>query len=171
MVLQATELGIASCIISRGSETFLSAEGQKLLKKWEIPENYSAVCFVILGYIDGEQPHTKPRKAGRVRIIEQVIIWTLKLVKCRNNWHIHHADKGGGQILICVSGRGWYQEWGKEAQTLHPGDTVNIPAGVKHWHGAAADSWFSHLAVEVPGENCSNEWLEAVDDKMYSKLK
>ena len=70
MVLQATELGIASCIISRGSETFLSAEGQKLLKKWEIPENYSAVCFVILGYIDGEQPHTKPRKAGRVRIIE-----------------------------------------------------------------------------------------------------
>lgn len=70
MILQATELGIASCIISRGSETFLSAEGQKLLKKWEIPENYSAVCFVILGYIDGEQPHTKPRKAGRVRIIE-----------------------------------------------------------------------------------------------------
>lgn len=70
MVLQATELGIASCIISRGSETFLSAEGQKLLKQWEIPENYSAICFVILGYIDGEQPHTKPRKAGKVKIIE-----------------------------------------------------------------------------------------------------
>ena len=103
---------------------------------------------------------------------EQVGIYNITFEpKCRNNWHIHHADKGGGQILICVSGRGWYQEWGKEAQTLHPGDTVNILAGVKHWHGAAADSWFSHLAVEVPGENCSNEWLEAVDDKMYSKLK
>ena len=67
-------------------------------------------------------------------------------------------------------GRGWYQEWGKEAQALHPGDVVNIPAGVKHWHGAAADSWFSHLAIEVPGENCSNEWLEAVSDEAYSKL-
>ena len=75
---------------------------------------------------------------------------------CRNNWHVHHADKGGGQILICVAGRGWYQGWGKEAQELHPGDVVNIPVGVKHWHGAAADSWFSHLAIEVPGENGSN---------------
>jgi len=90
---------------------------------------------------------------------------------CRNNWHIHHADKGGGQILVCVAGCGWYQEWGKEAQPLHPGDVVNIPVGVKHWHGAAADSWFSHLAIEVPGENGSNEWLEAMDDAAYSKLK
>lgn len=90
---------------------------------------------------------------------------------CRNNWHIHHADKGGGQILICVAGRGYYQEEGKEAQELRPGDVVNIPVGVKHWHGAAKDSWFSHLAVEVPGENGSNEWLEAVDDKTYSSLK
>ena len=89
---------------------------------------------------------------------------------CRNNWHIHHSEKGGGQILLCVAGRGWYQEWGKEAQALHPGDVVNIPAGVKHWHGAAADSWFSHLAIEVPGENCSNEWLEAVSDEVYNKL-
>ena len=89
---------------------------------------------------------------------------------CRNNWHIHHADKGGGQILVCVAGRGWYQEWGKEPQALHPGDVVNIPVGVKHWHGAAADSWFSHLAIEVPGENGSNEWLEAVDDTQYGKL-
>lgn len=70
MVLQATELGIASCIISRGEETFLSSGGQKLLMEWCIPENYSAICFVILGYIDGEQPHSKPRKQGRVRIIE-----------------------------------------------------------------------------------------------------
>lgn len=90
--------------------------------------------------------------------------------RCRNNWHIHHATKGGGQILICVAGRGWYQEWGKPAQQLNPGDVVNIPAEVKHWHGAAADSWFAHLAVEVSGENASNEWLEAVDDQQYDKL-
>lgn len=90
---------------------------------------------------------------------------------CRNNWHVHHADKGGGQILVCVAGRGYYQEWGKPAQELHPGDAVNIPVGVKHWHGAAPDSWFSHLAVEVPGENGSNEWLEPVTDEVYSKLK
>ncbi len=90
---------------------------------------------------------------------------------CRNNWHIHHAKQGGGQILVCVAGRGYYQEEGKPAQELHPGDVVNIPAGVKHWHGAAPDSWFSHLAVEVPGEDCSNEWLEPVTDEVYSKLK
>lgn len=90
---------------------------------------------------------------------------------CRNNWHIHHADKGGGQILICVAGRGYYQEEGKEEQELLPGDVVNIPVGVKHWHGAANDSWFSHLAVEVPGENTSNEWLEPVPDELYSLLK
>lgn len=89
---------------------------------------------------------------------------------CRNNWHIHKASKGGGQILICVAGTGWYQEWGKPARKLLPGDVVNIPAGVKHWHGAAADSWFAHLAVEVGGENCSNEWLEPVDDAQYSAL-
>ena len=90
---------------------------------------------------------------------------------CRNNWHVHHAAQGGGQILICVAGRGYYQEDGKPAQKLHPGDVVNIPAGVKHWHGAAPDSWFSHLAVEVPGTNTSNEWLEPVTDEVYSKLK
>lgn len=92
-------------------------------------------------------------------------------VYCRNNWHIHHAKSGGGQILICISGRGYYQEWGKEAQELHPGDVVNIPVGVKHWHGAACDSWFSHLALEVPAVEGSNEWLEAVDEETYSKLK
>lgn len=86
---------------------------------------------------------------------------------CRNNWHIHHADQGGGQILICVAGRGWYQEEGKPAQLMLPGDVVNIPAGVKHWHGAAADSWFSHLAVEVPGVNGHSEWLEPVSDRQY----
>lgn len=89
---------------------------------------------------------------------------------CRNNWHIHHADKGGGQILVCVAGEGYYQEWGKKAQKLCPGDVVNIPAGVKHWHGAAPDRWFSHLAIEVPGENGSNEWLETVDDTQYNEI-
>ena len=89
---------------------------------------------------------------------------------CRNNWHIHHAAKGGGQILLCVAGQGWYQEWGKPAQALQPGDVVNIPTGVKHWHGAAKDSWFSHLALEVPGESCKNEWLEAVTDADYNQL-
>ena len=88
---------------------------------------------------------------------------------CRNNWHIHHAQSGGGQILISVAGRGFYQEAGKPAQELHPGDVVNIPAGVKHWHGAAPDSWFSHLAVEVPGTETTNEWLEAVNDAEYAK--
>ena len=81
---------------------------------------------------------------------------------CRNNWHIHHADQGGGQILIGVAGRGFYQEWGKEPVEILPGDVINIPTGVKHWHGAAPDSWFSHLAVEVPGVNSSTEWLEPV---------
>ncbi|MCR4943727.1 MAG: carboxymuconolactone decarboxylase family protein [Clostridium sp.] len=90
---------------------------------------------------------------------------------CRNNWHIHHADKGGGQILVCVSGRGYYQEWGKEPVLMTPGDVINIPVGVKHWHGAAPDSWFSHLAIEVPGENTSNEWLEEVDDNQYKNIK
>lgn len=90
--------------------------------------------------------------------------------KCRNNWHIHHADKNGGQILIVTAGEGWYQEWGKPALKLKPGDVVNIPAGVKHWHGAAANSWFQHLALEVPGENCKTEWCDPVSDEEYNKL-
>lgn len=89
---------------------------------------------------------------------------------CRNNWHIHHAKAGGGQLLLCVDGEGWYQEEGKQAQSLKPGDVVTIPAGVKHWHGAKADSWFSHLAVECPGEETSNEWLEAVAEDAYQAL-
>lgn len=89
---------------------------------------------------------------------------------CRNNWHIHHAKSGGGQILICTAGSGWYQEEGKEAISLTPGMVITIPANVKHWHGAKNDSWFSHLAVEVPGENTSNEWCEAVTDEEYDRL-
>ena len=103
--------------------------------------------------------------------LEQVPVFNVTFEPgCRNNWHIHHASEGGGQMLICVSGCGWYQEWGKDPVELHPGDVVNIPAGVKHWHGAAADSWFQHLAIEVPGKNAKAEWLEPVDDEQYSKL-
>ena len=89
---------------------------------------------------------------------------------CRNNWHIHHATKGGGQMLIGVAGRGWYQEWGKPAQAILPGTVIHIPAGMKHWHGAADDSWFAHLAIEIAGENASNEWLEPVSDIDYTKV-
>ena len=89
---------------------------------------------------------------------------------CRNHWHIHHARSGGGQILLVTAGRGYYQEWGKPARELHPGDVVNIPPEVKHWHGAAPHSAFQHLAVEVPGEDTSNEWCEAVDEAEYQKL-
>lgn len=89
---------------------------------------------------------------------------------CRNNWHIHHAEEGGGQVLLVTDGRGWYQEWGKEARALKPGDCVTIPANVKHWHGAAKDSWMSHVAFEVCGTGMSNEWCEPVSDEEYLKL-
>ena len=89
---------------------------------------------------------------------------------CRNHWHIHHASKGGGQILICTAGEGWYQEEGKPAQSLTPGTVVVISAETKHWHGAKKDSWVSHISLEVPGENTSNEWLEPVDADAYEAL-
>ena len=90
---------------------------------------------------------------------------------CRNNWHVHHADKGGGQILLCIAGHGYYQEWGKEPVEMNPGDCINIEVGIKHWHGAVPDSWFSHLAIEVPGENLLNEWLEEVDETQYESAQ
>ena len=89
---------------------------------------------------------------------------------CRNNWHIHKASKGGGQMLVGVAGRGWYQEEGKPAQEILPGTVIHSPANDKHWHGAARDSWFAHLAFEVPGENTENVWLEPVSDAEYEKL-
>lgn len=89
---------------------------------------------------------------------------------CRNSWHIHHAQAGGGQILVCTGGRGYCQFEGEPAVEMHPGDCVNIPAGVRHWHGAAPDSWFSHLAVEVPGEDARSEWLDPVSDEDYAAL-
>lgn len=103
---------------------------------------------------------------------QQVVIGNVTFKPgCRNNWHIHHAKKGGGQILLVTAGRGYYQEWGKEPRELHPGDVVNIPPEVKHWHGAAPDCWFSHIAIEVPGEETSNQWCEPVSDEEYDKLK
>lgn len=90
---------------------------------------------------------------------------------CRNNWHIHHAKSGGGQLLICTAGEGWYQEEGKNAVELKEGTVITIPPEVKHWHGAKKDSWFSHIAVEVPGEETSNEWCEKVSDEEYNKLE
>lgn len=91
-------------------------------------------------------------------------------VLCSNNWHIHHAKSGGGQLLICTAGEGWYQEEGKDAVSLCEGSVIMIPANVKHWHGAKKNSWFSHIAVEVPGEDCTNEWCEPVSDDEYDVL-
>lgn len=90
---------------------------------------------------------------------------------CRNNWHIHHAEQGGGQILICTAGEGWYQEQGKAPVSLTEGTVIAIPANVKHWHGAKKDSWFSHIAFEVPGMQTANEWLEPVTDAEYNALE
>ena len=104
--------------------------------------------------------------------VEPVVIGNVTFEPgCRNNWHIYHAKSGGGQILLCTAGRGYYQEWGKEPRELNPGDVVNIPAEVKHWHGAAPDSWFSHVAVEVPGTETKNEWCEPVSNEDYRRLK
>ena len=103
--------------------------------------------------------------------LKQVVVGNVTFEPgCRNHWHIHHAKKGGGQMLLVTAGRGYYQEWGKPAQELKPGDVVNIPAEVKHWHGAAKDAWFQHIAIEVPGEEASTEWCEAVADADYEKL-
>ena len=89
---------------------------------------------------------------------------------CRNIWHVHKASEDGGQILICIAGEGWYQEEGKDPVSLTSGSVITIPPNVKHWHGAKADSWFSHIAVEVPGKNAENEWLEEVSDEYYNSL-
>jgi quercetin dioxygenase-like cupin family protein len=103
---------------------------------------------------------------------EQVPVYNVTFEPgCRNNWHIHHAKSGGGQMLICIGGRGYYREWGKEPVEMTEGSVVNIPAGVKHWHGASPGSWFAHLAIEVQGEDTSTEWCEPVSDEEYNKLK
>lgn len=103
--------------------------------------------------------------------LKQVVVGNVTFEPaCRNHWHIHHASQGGGQMLLVTAGRGWYQEWGKPAQALHAGDVVHIPANVKHWHGAAKDSAFQHLAIEVDGTDTSTEWCEAVAEVDYDAL-
>ena len=136
-------------------------------------EKYAKTIFFPIG-----EPNTAYEKyfIGRSYIApvstKQVKIYNVTFEpKCRNNWHIHHSKTGGGQMLVVVGGNGYYQEWGKEAIKLKSGDVVNIPANVKHWHGATKDSWFSHLAIEVDGTETSNEWLEPVSDIEYNKLK
>lgn len=124
------------------------------------PNTAYAKYFVGNSYLN---PLTDPRKSVYMANV------TFE-PKCRNNWHIHHAASGGGQILLCTDGRGWYQEAGKQARELHPGDVITIPAEVKHWHGAAKDSWFSHIAVECLGENTKTEWCGAVSDEEYDAL-
>lgn len=147
------------------AETKVAADAKTVPgKDWSVfpvgkPNDAYAKYFVGKSYLD--MISTEQVGAGNVTFEPA----------CRNNWHIHHAKKGGGQILIATAGRGYYQEWGKPAVELKPGDVVNIPAGVKHWHGAAPDSWFQHLAIEVPGEGTSNEWLEPVSDEEYARLK
>ena len=108
------------------------------------------------------QSYVKPLATGEVSAVNVTFE-----PGCRNNWHIHH---GSGQLLLCTAGHGWYQEEGKPARRLGPGDVVNIPANVKHWHGAVADEWFSHVAISVPSANASTDWLEAVSDENYLKL-
>lgn len=102
---------------------------------------------------------------------EQIVIGNVAFEpRCRNNWHIHHAKTGGGQMLIVTTGEGYYQEWGQPIQKLNPGDVVHIPANVKHWHGAQPNSWFQHLALEVPGTECRTEWCEPISEDDYNDL-
>lgn len=135
-------------------------EGAKNLSVFPVGEKNDAFAKYFIG-----QSYLAPVSTSQVPVYNVTFE-----PACRNNWHIHHAKKGGGQMLICVAGRGWYQEYGKEPRELHPGDVVNIPAEVKHWHGAAKDTWFQHLAVEVPGEETGTEWCEPVGDEEYNIL-
>lgn len=128
--------------------------------------------FDIGGTNDAFAKYFKGQSYLNMLSVEQVSIGNVTFEpKCHNNWHIHRADEGGGQILLVTAGKGWYQEYGKEPRLLKAGDVVNIPANVKHWHGAARDSWFQHLAVEVPAVNGRTEWCEEVSDEQYGKLE
>ena len=126
------------------------------------------MCFPIGQPNDGYaqyfsgQSYLAPISTGQIPIFNVTFA-----PSCRNNWHIHRAAQGGGQILLCVAGQGYYQEWGKSAQKLLPGDCVNIPAGVKHWHGAGPEGWFSHLAIEAPGQDTGTLWQEPVSLQDY----
>ena len=132
-------------------------------------ENLSA--FPVGGKNDAFAKYFTGQSYLNMLSTEQVAIGNVTFEPaCRNNWHIHRAEKGGGQILLVTAGNGWYQEWGKPPHALRAGDVVNIPANVQHWHGAAKDSVFQHLAIEVPAENGKTEWCEPVSDEEYYKL-
>ena len=151
------------------SMAWAAAQHQETLQKATMPDNFE--LFPRGGANTAYARYFVGNSYLNMLSTEGVIIGNVTFEPaCRNNWHIHHATKGGGQILLCTAGRGWYQEWGKPARELHPGDVVHIPAGVRHWHGAAKDSWFVHIAVEVPGENTRNEWLDPVSDDEYAQL-
>ncbi|MGD1818085.1 MAG: cupin domain-containing protein [Pleomorphochaeta sp.] len=123
--------------------------------------------FFLAKYFIGKSYLTMLTRVGKVPLFFANVTFE---PGCRNNWHIHHATKNGGQILVCTAGKGWYQEAGKEAVSLEEGSVVYIPSNVKHWHGAKKDSWFSHIAIEISGDNSKNEWCEKVNDEQYNKL-
>ncbi|WP_264175635.1 cupin domain-containing protein [Ructibacterium gallinarum] len=141
--------------------SFKEFEKENIFGKGDLNEAY-AKYFVGNSYLN---PLTNPKETS-------VFLANVTFEPgCRNNWHIHHAKKGGGQILICTAGEGWYQEENKKPVSLHAGMVITIPPEIKHWHGAKKDSWFSHIAIEVPGESTSNEWCEPVSDEKYNKLE
>ena len=162
----------AWAVFNLAKEVWVAGEGDLPYEEEGMRAHAKEMVFPIGAPNDGFAQYFSGRSFLAPISTSQVGIFNVTFEPgCRNNWHIHHAKSGGGQILVCVAGRGYYQEEGKEAVEMKPGDCINIPAEVKHWHGAAPDEWFSHLAIEVPGENSSNEWLEPVSDEEYRKLK
>lgn len=157
-------------IISNGSYAFsFNKKGEKMQT---LQEYAKTIMFPIGATNDAYAKYFTGQSYISAISTEQVKMYNVTFEpKCRNNWHIHKAKTGGGQILIAIGGRGYYQEWGKEPIEMKPGDVINIPPNVKHWHGAAPNSWFSHIAVEVEGTETSNEWLEPVSNEEYTKLK
>lgn len=129
-------------------------------------------CFAIGAPNDAFASYFKGQSYLNMLSAEQVAIGNVTFEpSCRNNWHIHKAQKGGGQLLLVTAGEGYYQEWGCPVRKLCAGDVVHIPPNVKHWHGARANAWFQHLAIEVPGEGCQTEWCEEVTDEIYNALE
>ena len=134
---------------------WLDSEGYTLRSAWPKGEHNTAYAQYFIG-----NSYLAPMDGGMVNVSFEP--------GCRNNWHVHHKQV---QVLVCVAGRGWYQEWGKEAVELKPGVVIAIPEGVKHWHGAAADSWMQHLTYHKDVQDgASNEWLEPVTDEHYQGL-
>ena len=159
-------------VFNMAKEIWKVGEGDSEYTDPEMAAHAKSMVFPIGKPNDGFAQYFKGKSYLAPISMNQVGVFNVTFEPgCRNNWHVHHASEGGGQILVCVAGRGYYQEWEKEAVEMKPGDCINIPVDIKHWHGAAPDSWFSHLAIEVPGKDSSNEWLEEVAYKQYGILK